>query len=118
MKVVQDFRGSITQRIADLLVGTVALAAVASLIVTNEPFSITATTFRDANPCPSIQQSSRARDLTIPCPGYTIVPAQPKNHREWSFKWAPVVKPQPASPPLNSPAKRAVPGPNPRSSAL
>ncbi|HTM50939.1 MAG TPA: hypothetical protein VL285_19720 [Bryobacteraceae bacterium] len=118
MKSVRDLGGAITQRIADLLVGCVAMAAVASLIITNEPFSITATTFRDVNPCPSIQQSSRARDSSIPCPGYTIVPAQPKNHREWSFKWAPIAKPQPTAAPLNSPAKRAVSGPKPRSSAL
>jgi hypothetical protein len=83
---------TIAQRMADVAVGAIALAAIVTIIVSNESFSITETNFRDANPCPSIENVWKARDATLPCPGYVIVPARPKNHREWNFKWEPVNK--------------------------
>ena len=92
MKAIWGYDRTIAQRVADLFVGAIALAAIVTIIVSNESFSITETNFRDANPCPSIANAWKARDASLPCPGYVIVPARPKNHREWNFKWEPVNK--------------------------
>ena len=80
--------------VADCVAGGIALAALIAVTCSSEPFSLTMNTFREANPCPSIKNTWRAQDSSVPCPGYLIVAIQPRNHREWGFKWEPEKKPK------------------------
>jgi hypothetical protein len=94
MQAVRGRRRTAAHWIGDFLAGAIALAALISVLWSNEPFSLTMSTFREVNPCPSIKNIWQAQDASVPCPGYVIVPAKPRNHREWGLKWEPAKRPQ------------------------